>query len=167
VEKSVDETEKRKKRKNRIIVLIIITIFIIIDVFMFIYIYAYNIHPPEPVIIWGVSTNQTKIEDGYIIDIISIAPSTSGFKPSFLEWRIIINGTITYYERFPLIHGENGSSTHKNITIIWFDNDQNKKLSINDTIQINSYSLNFSGYQFRIMDKSEKWPDLIMDVELE
>ena len=99
-----------------------------------------------------IAVNQTKEGDHYIFTIKGIVPQQ--VDPSSFEWQIRDgDGLVRARSNFPKKAGEDESSINKNITITWFDYDNNKKLSINDTIQIEGSFENIEKPEFVIIDE--------------
>ena len=167
--KSTDETEKIKKRKNRKIVIIAVVIFLIMDLIMLAYIYDAATRPiPQPPEYWTISLNQTKVDDGYNLTIISIDPFPSEIDPSILEWRIMDNsGYIVYWNNFPLNGEKIVGSIYHNVSITWFDNDLNNKLTRGDKIYIYNAGIDMKGHIFNFSDISHGQNTNIGWIELE
>ena len=94
--------------------------------------------------------SQKKENDTYILTIEAIVPKK--IEPSKYEWQIVDKDNIVKAKsNFPIKSGSNESSTNNSITITWFDMDKNKKLSVNDTIQIEGLIENIERPRFRLI----------------
>ena len=140
-------------KKERYVVLACIICIIITIISVYYHIASYE--PEEPnyyKFIW-LDLYQSDTENGYIFTII--LTSSWPIEPSEYEWWVSKNG-VTNYNDFPIISGKGGSTTDKNITVTWFDIDLNKKLSVNDTIHINTNGQDIRGYTFIIQSKEHR-----------
>ncbi len=82
-------------------------------------------------------------------------------------WWITNQSGITYFKNtFPNLNGKEGSSVDDNITVTWFDNDNDGKLSKNDLIQIKSPFKDLIGFEFRILEKHDEGYTEISIIEL-
>ena len=102
--------------------------------------------PPYP----SIASNQTKVEDGYILEVIATSPNL--YKPSEFDWWVINESGYRIAENnFPTKSGLTGSTINNNITISWFDNDRNGVLSCNDEIKIQYNKMSLIDYEFVII----------------
>ncbi len=135
---------------NKKIIIIMVIILILLST-LFIYLYFSSDEPEESSNYeWKrIFLNQTKIDDGYTLRIIWKTHHI--FSPKDCMWSISNYYGIAH-NSFPIISGNSGSTSDNNITVTWFDNDLDKKLSINDTIKIYAPQHNLSQKYF-ILDK--------------
>lgn len=90
---------------------------------------------PEEAPALVITLNSTIEDEGFVLEINSIGVGFPIFEK--LEWRLIDeNDTVIAQNDFPRSSGDLGGSEKANITVTWFDNDENGNLSINDTIKI-------------------------------
>ena len=128
-----------------------------------------ELYPPhyvqEPPPSYYLRFNQTKLVDGYELTIRAITPHQ--IKPSNLGWMIVDNnGVLLMQNTFPTKSGQDSGTIDENITIAWFDKDQNKRLSINDTVYIYTNGEDLEGSEFRLGFPEEDWFNLIGQVVL-
>ena len=91
----------------------------------------------EPPPSYAFKLNQTKTENDYLLTIIAI--SQYQINPKGLEWWLEDQSDFRLYNNhFPYLSGESGSTTDENITVTWFDNDKDKKLSDVTYLEIKS-----------------------------
>ena len=133
---------------------IFLLIFIAIDIIILLTIgLIYYLSPPEidyrfPTSIY-INWNQTKVDDDYILRIDACNPVNINAKE--FGWKIKNPDGITCFGNdLPVISGESGSISDRNITITWFDNNKNKKLSVNDSFQIKTKDYNLIRHKFLI-----------------
>lgn len=88
--------------------------------------------------------------------------STNFSEPADLRWWLgDLDDTKIAQNDFPLISRENGFTKDYNISVVWFDKDNNGNLSINDTIEIQSELIDLRGLQFKIISSFPNESEII------
>ena len=153
-----------ESRKIINITTIVCIIFLICIVFILVYFYTPT-HTLEVPPSYYLRFNQTKDEDSYELTIRAITPHQ--IETSKVGWRILDRDGITiFYNKFPTKSGEDNGISDKNITIVWFDHDQDAQLSYNDTIRIYTNGEDLSGYELRMGMPGDDWNCMICKIEL-
>ena len=140
------------KKKTTIILIVLICIITIASAFSYwAFIIPENVAPGSPCGGISMRFNQTKKQENYVLTIIWISPNQ--ITTSNLEWWVVNNDTsFSARNKFPTKGGVTGGSFNNNITVVWFDGDNNGKLSKKDTIEIYSPSLDLIGFEFGILE---------------
>lgn len=127
----LDDGENMKKRIKRILIttLFCILIIIIFTVIFFSVGVINGINYPQAAV-----SIPTKSENNYTITITQIS---FDLNPADIRWQMLDSqGKIEAEATFPTASGNTGDITNNNITITWFDVDNNSKLSGTDKIVI-------------------------------
>lgn len=106
---------------------------------------GYGSDPP------GATLNLTRVDnDGYELTVMWVNHLT--YKPSHMVWWISdMNGSgRSAHNIFPTSSGYSGSTSDNNITVAWFDNDNDGEMSKNDTIRIYNNSIDLEWCMFRL-----------------
>lgn len=93
--------------------------------------------------------NSSKQEDNYTITVMAISFPT---EPSDIGWYVCNESRCSIASNdFPITSGDKGSTTNHGIIVTWFDNDNDGKLSTNDTIRVYRGWHSLSGYEFWLL----------------
>jgi hypothetical protein len=120
----------------------------------------------EGTYVFRFTLNTTMTNESYEIDNISIGEKA--LPTENLQWWLIDkNNTVFAQDNFPMIGGEPETTEMANVTVTWFDNDENDKLSGIDTIKIIGNITELKGYSFIIIDTTNSRNEIVFETVLD